>query len=166
MLPCSKVLDYTIFEALTEDGDKVPPRRIDDTIHLEGDIKVCERAVLDKILKLCRPMLDATAGINTVLIGPMPRYISAAFCGDATHMPNRRKASFLDEMKGDLAAANKVIKDFLFNDDYTNVRAMDPWVGLRSTPLEELWGPDPVHIKECHMHQIIKGVDLTLAKRE
>jgi hypothetical protein len=79
-------------------------------------------------------------------------------------MPNRRRASFLEEMKGDLAAANKVIKDFLFNDDYTNVRAMDPWVGLRSTPLEELWGPDPVHIMECHMHQIIKGVDLTLAK--
>jgi uncharacterized membrane protein YgcG len=159
-----QLLDYTVFEALTEDGDKMPPRRIDDKIHLEGDIKVCERAVLEKILKLCRPMLDATAGINTVLIGPMPRYISAACCDDATHMPNRRRAAFLEEMKGDLAAANKVIKDFLFNDDYTNVRAMDPWMGLRSTPLEELWGPDPVHIKECHMHLIIKGVDLTLAK--
>jgi hypothetical protein len=142
----------------------MPPRKIGDTIHLEGDIKVCEKVVLGKILKLCRPMLEATVGISTVLISPMPRYVTAACCNDATHMPNRRRAAFLEEIKGDLAAANKVIKDFLFNDDFTNVRDMDPWVGLRNMPLEELWGQDPVHIKECHLHHLIKGVDLTLAK--
>jgi hypothetical protein len=31
-----QLLDYTIFEALSEDGDKMPPRRIGDTIHLEA----------------------------------------------------------------------------------------------------------------------------------
>jgi hypothetical protein len=34
-------------------------------------------------------------------------------------------------MKRDLASINNMFKDFLYNDDYKNRRAMDPWVGLR-----------------------------------
>jgi uncharacterized membrane protein YgcG len=157
-----QLLDVAVFEALSDEGDKLPPRRINDTLHLEGDIKVCEKAILLKILKMCRPMLEATDGVNTVFVGPMPWYVTAACCGDGGHMPNRRQATFFNDMKADLSGVNKVIKDFLYNDDFSNVRGMDPWVGLCNTPVEELWGQDPVLVKDVHINQLIKGVDLAL----
>jgi hypothetical protein len=159
-----EILDDTVYEVLTEEGDKLPPRRIDGVMHMEGDIKLCEKAVLLKILKMCRPILEATDGISTVFIGPMPRYVTAACCSNAAHMPNRRQLNFLEELKRDLAGANMVIKEFLYNEDFNNVRAMDPWVGLRHIASDTLWGEDPVHVKEEHVQQLVKGVDLALSK--
>jgi hypothetical protein len=43
---------------------------------------LCEKAVLLKIMKMCRPILEATDGISTVFVGPIPRYAIAACCGD------------------------------------------------------------------------------------
>jgi hypothetical protein len=159
-----QLLDNTVYEVLTEEDDKLPPRRIGEVLHMEGDIKLCEKAVLLKILKMCRPILEATDGISTVFIGPMPRYVTAACCGDVAHMPNRRPLNFLEDLKQDLAGANKAVKEFLYNDDFNNVRAMDPWVGLRHIASDTLWGDDPVHVKEEHFQQLVKGVDLALSK--
>jgi hypothetical protein len=58
-------------------------------------------------------------------------------------MGNRIKPDFFLDMKTDLAALKKSIKNFLFNDDYSNVRAMDPWVGLKNIKATDIWGRDP-----------------------
>jgi uncharacterized membrane protein YgcG len=79
-------------------------------------------------------------------------------------MANRTEPGFFQKMKQDLAALNKEIKDFLFNDNYQNVRAMDPWVGLKNMGPDMVWGEDPVHIKKELMKHLVEGVQITLAK--
>jgi hypothetical protein len=138
-----QLLDNTVFEALTKDGDKLPPRRQGDKFHLDGDITVADRNVVGKLLKMCRPALEATDGVPTVMVGPLPRYITGGCCEDPQHMGNRKKPDFLHEMKRDLAALNKSIKDFLFNNDFPTIRAMDPWVGLKTSRRNRSGGATP-----------------------
>jgi hypothetical protein len=79
-------------------------------------------------------------------------------------MANRVAPGFLSNMKRDLAALNRTVKDFLHNDGYENIRAMDPWVGLRQLEPPQLWGADPVHIKPEHMVHLVRGVQIALER--
>jgi hypothetical protein len=79
-------------------------------------------------------------------------------------MGNRKKPGFLHEIKRDLAALNKSIKDFLFNKDFPTIRAMDHWVGLKNKEEDDIWGSDPVHIKQEHYKILVGGVKITLDK--
>jgi hypothetical protein len=79
-------------------------------------------------------------------------------------MGNRTKPDFLAEMKSDLAVLNKSIKDLLFNEDFSNTRAMDPWVGLKNKDVTEVWGRDPIHIKQDHFKILVGGVKIMLDK--
>jgi uncharacterized membrane protein YgcG len=159
-----QLMDNTTFEVITEDGKRLPPKKLDGKTHFAGDIAVVDKAVMRKLLVMCRPALDATVGIKTVFIGPLPRYVTGACCRNNEHMGNRIEPGFFLKMKQDLAAVNKEIKDFLYNDDYQHVRAMDPWIGLRHLSPESIWGADPVHMREEHLRYVVEGVQITLAK--
>jgi hypothetical protein len=159
-----QILDNSLFEVITEEGERLPPQKVEGRTHFAGDIAVADRAVLRKLLMLCRPALDATEGIKTAFIGPLPRYVMGACCDEMGHMANRTEPGFFQRMKQDLAVLNKEIKDFLFNDDYQNVRAMDPWVGLKNLGPDMVWGEDPVHIKRELMKHLVEGVQITLDK--
>jgi uncharacterized membrane protein YgcG len=159
-----QILDNTVFEVITEEGERLPPQRVDGRTHFAGDIAVADKAVLRKLLKLCSPALDATDSIKTAFIGPLPRYVTGACCSEGSHMVNRKEPDFFQKMKQDLAALNKEIKEFLFNDDYQYMRVMDPWVGLKNMSPDTVWGADPVHIRQDHMKHLVEGVQITLAK--
>jgi hypothetical protein len=47
---------------------------------------------------------------------------------------------------------------------YDNVRSLDPWVELRDVSSDELWGPDPVHIRREHVPKLVDSVKIALAK--
>jgi hypothetical protein len=68
-----QILDNTLFEVIAEEGERLPPQRVDGRAHFAGDMAVADRALLRKLLMLCRPALDATDGIKTAFIGPLPR---------------------------------------------------------------------------------------------
>jgi hypothetical protein len=159
-----QLLDNSTFEALTAEGTRIPPRKCEGRHHLDGHIAVPDRATVTTMMRICRPIFNATAGINTVMVGPMPRYVSAGCFQDPEHMANRAAPSFLPNMKRDLATCNRVIKEQLHKDGYDNVRCLDPWVALRDVGIEELWGSDPVHIKREYVPKLVEGVKITLAK--
>jgi hypothetical protein len=124
-------MDNSVFAGLSEEGEMKPPRRQGDRLHIDGDLAVCDRPVINKLLAVCKPILDATAGIKTVLVGPLPRYATAACCNEAEHMPNRRGARFLEDLVEDLEGVHKIARDFLFKESLRHIRVMNPWVGLR-----------------------------------
>jgi 5-keto 4-deoxyuronate isomerase len=62
-------------------------------------------------------------------------------------MANRVAPGFFNNMKRDLAALNRTIKEFLHHDGYENIRAMDPWNGLKNLEPDQIWGTDSVHVK-------------------
>jgi hypothetical protein len=153
-----------VFEALTEEGSRIPPRKLDGKMHYDGDIVVAEKAAMIRMLRICRPAFNATENIPTVLVGPLPRYVSAACCADPEHMANRCTPGFMSKMRAELETVNKTIKDFLHNDGYTNIRALDPWVCVRQLDVSQIWGTDPVHIRKEHVTNLIEGVKIALSK--
>jgi hypothetical protein len=158
------MLDDSVYKALTEDGVKIPHRRLGDEVHFDGDLALCDKHEMQKILKLCKPLLDATAGVKTVVVGPLPRYVTASCCGDEKHMPNRSDSGFLSGMMSELVMLNRCIKDFLFSEGYRNARVMDPWNGLRHLDIKDVWGEDPRFIKPGLFKHLADGVKLTLDK--
>jgi uncharacterized membrane protein YgcG len=157
-------LDNSVFEALTVEGSRIPPRKCDGKYHLDGDIAVAEKGTVVGMLRICRPIFNATAGIKTVMVGALPRYISAGCCQDPDHMANRVATGFFGNMKKDLVALNRTVKEFLHHDGYENIRAMDPWVGLKNLEPDQLWGTDPIHIRRSQMEHLVRGVKISLEK--
>jgi hypothetical protein len=58
-----------VFEALTEEGSRIPPRKLDGKLHFDGDIVVADKAAVISIMRICRPALNATDDIPTAFIG-------------------------------------------------------------------------------------------------
>jgi hypothetical protein len=79
-------------------------------------------------------------------------------------MANRVAPGFFNNMKRDLAALNRTIKEFLHHDGYENIRAMDPWNGLKNLGPDQIWGTDPVHVKTEHLGNLVRGVQISLEK--
>jgi hypothetical protein len=157
-------LDNSVFEALTVEDTRIPPRRLDGRLHFDGDIVVADKAAAIKMLRLCRPAFNATGDIPTVMMGPLPRYVTNACCNDPEHMANRSTPGFMSKMKKELEVVNRTIKEFLHGDGYSNIRAMDPWVGLRHLETSQVWGNDPVHVKRENLACLVEGVKITLSK--
>jgi hypothetical protein len=160
-------MDNSMFEALTEEGTRIPPRRLDGRLHFDGNIAVADKAAVTRMLRLCRPGFNSTDDILTAMIGLMPRYVTNACCNDPEHMANRCTPGFLAKMKKELEVLNRTIKEFLHGDGYNNICSMDPWVGLRhleTSQIWQIWGNDPVHFKREHLACVVEGVKITLSK--
>jgi hypothetical protein len=135
-----------------------PPKRQGDKLHIEGDLTVCEKPALNKLLLLCKPVLESTAGIKTVLIG------ASGCCDNAAHITNRRGPRFLEDMLEDLEGIHKTMRDYLFMENLRHIRVMNPWVGLRGLSPTNIWGDNPVQIRKEAMVHLAEGVRITLNK--
>jgi hypothetical protein len=159
-----QLLDGSVFFTLTEEGTKIPMENSGGRCHAPGDLALADKQAMEKILILCKPLLQVAGNIKTVVVGPLPRYITAGCCSKEEHMPNRKSPRFLERMVSDLAVLQKSIKDFLFNENLRSARAMDPWVGLREMQVSSLWGADPLHVRQEHFGPLVEGVRITADK--
>jgi hypothetical protein len=135
-----QILDSTLYYTMTEEGNKIPMESIGGRYHAAGDLALADKHTMEKVLKLCKPLLQAAGNIKTVVVGPLPRYITAVCFNSDEHMPNRKTPRFLERMVADLAVLQKSIRDFLFTENFRSARGMDPWVGLRDRAASSHWG--------------------------
>jgi hypothetical protein len=42
-----------MFEALTEEGSRIPPRKLDGRLHFDGNIVVTDKAAVTWMLRIC-----------------------------------------------------------------------------------------------------------------
>jgi hypothetical protein len=157
-------MENTVFTAITEEGEKIQPAMIDNSLHWLGDLSICDKPVMAKLLKVYKPLLDATAGHKTVMVGPMPRFVTGGCCDVPSHMPNRSQPGFLDNMVKELEEVHKQVRDFLFVEGLRNVRVMNPWIGMRGSSPSNIWGEDPILVKPEMLPKIVEGVKITMTK--
>jgi uncharacterized membrane protein YgcG len=116
------LLDNSIYHALAENGDMLPPcRGIDGTYHMHGDLVVCSKLAQHSLFKSVRPLLDCAKGKGAALMAPLPRYILNACCGEEDHMPNRAAADFSQQLKTELRGVAANLRDFLYTGGYRKV---------------------------------------------
>jgi hypothetical protein len=157
-------MDISVFTAITEEVDKIQPVLGDNGPHWVGDLSICDKSVLAKLLKLYKPLLEATAGYKTVMVGPLPRFVTGGCCTDPGHMPNRKQPGFMDNMVKELEEVHKQVRDFLFVENLRHVRVMNPWIGLRGSSPSNIWGEDPVLVKAEVLPKLVEGVKITTTK--
>jgi hypothetical protein len=159
-----QLMDNTVFTAITEEGEKIQPVLRDNTLHWTGDLSVCDKPILAKLLKILKPVLEATVDFKTVMMGPLPRFVTGSCCEDPGHIPNRGQSGFLNNMVGELEELHKNVRDFLFVEGLRHVRIMNPWVGMRGTSPTNIWGEDPIMVLPAVLPKLVEGVKLTLSK--
>ena len=154
-----QLLDNNVFFAQFEDGSLCPARKAPDgSYHLDCELVVASKDNQFAIMKLCGPLWEAAKGKNMVVVGPLPRFITAGCCEDTEHITNRTSPDFYNKMRMDLTAGFSTIKDFLFTSGLRHGRVMDPGRQLCRLTAAEIWGSDPVHPKKEVYLKLADGV--------
>jgi hypothetical protein len=139
-------LDNSIFYARSPDGSRTAPKRGPDGLfHVEGEVTVCSRDVLNEHLTALRPLLDLVGKRRGIMIAPLPRYVVTGCCSNPEHCCNRRLLDFEQQQQQSLDLLKRSIKDYLFCNDLRFIRVLDPLVDIRGMEAAEVWGSDPIH---------------------
>jgi hypothetical protein len=132
-------LDESYYMAQYEEFHTSPARKDAEGIyHIDGDLVLAAKEAQLKILKLLEPIWELTAGIRTVVFGPMARYVTESCCDDPDHIPNRQAAGFIDGQKKELLAARNVLKDYFQNEKHNHCRVLDPAMDIAGKKAEEV----------------------------
>jgi hypothetical protein len=144
------LLDNSIYHAMAENGDMLPPcRGIDGTYHMHGDLVVGSKLAQHSLFKSIKPLLDCAKGKGAALLSPLPRYLVHGCCRDVDHMPNRAAADFAQQLKAELRGVSANLKDFLYTAGYRNIKVLDPNAIFRGREDDQIWGDDPIHPVEA-----------------
>jgi hypothetical protein len=139
------LLDNSIYHALAENGEMLPPcRGIDGTYHMHGDLVVGSKLAQHCLFKAIKPLLDCAKGKGAALLSPLPRYLVHGCCRYTDHMPNRAAADF-SQLKSELRGVSANLRDFLYTSGYRNIKVLDPGTVFRGREDDQIWGDDPIH---------------------
>jgi hypothetical protein len=157
-------LDESYYMAQYEEFHTSPARKdAEGFYHIDGDLVLAAKEAQLKILKLLEPIWELTAGIRTVVFGPMARYVTESCCGDPDHIPNRQAVGFIDGQKKELLAARNVLKDYFQNEKHNHCRVLDPAMDIAGKKAEDVWDKgDPTHPRP----EIYDGMVAALGKAE
>jgi hypothetical protein len=79
-----------------EDGLPIPAAKSveDGRYHLEGDLQLAPPSAFKSCMKSMEKIIAQTRGAKVVFTVPLPRYVTAACCGDTSHVSNRLDPEF------------------------------------------------------------------------
>jgi hypothetical protein len=139
-------LDNSIYYSRTPDGSRTAPKKGQDGIfHVEGEVTVCSRDVLNEHLSSLRPLLELVGKKRGIVISPLPRYVVTGCCLNPEHCSNRRLLDYEQQQQQSLDIVKRSIKDYLFCHGLRFIRVLDPLVDIRGMEAKEVWGDDPIH---------------------
>ena len=69
----------------------------DSWYHVVLDLQATPKSVFEKIISDAAPILNVVVACKTVLVSPIPRYISGKCCTDTKHLKNWGKESLVSE---------------------------------------------------------------------
>jgi hypothetical protein len=109
-------LDNSVYYSRTPDGSHTAPKKgPDGNFHVEGEVTVCSRDVLNKHLMALRPLLDLVGKRRGIVIWPLLRYVVTGCFSNPEHCSNRRLLDYEQQQQQSLDIIKKrSIKDFLF----------------------------------------------------
>ena len=80
--------------------------------HVEGRLTIAPRERVKEVVLKLSPLLTAAAGVEAVLLTPMPRYMDGPCCGKASHMEGYVKETHLGEILSLLDRTRRGLKDY------------------------------------------------------
>ncbi len=144
--------DNTLHAAWAEELATIPHTK--DALgkyHVQGDAIIVQASTQTEIFKMVLPILKVAKSFNTVLVGPLPRYLYASCCRDKDHVTTLRKDDYRSKMRADCDMARQKLKDSAWFSGLEKAKAINLGRSLRDFCDKEgmderlLWIEDPVH---------------------
>jgi hypothetical protein len=152
-----QLLDNSVFECLTEQGDKVLPKRGGDgKYHAPGNLKVIGKDSLRELFMKMQPIFKTVKNFSVVVLSPLPRYLWHRCCNDPSHIVNSEQTDFASDMGRGLKDLTTNLRNMIFMRKLRGVTVMNSVEALGIVPDEHgnildierviaLWEGDPVH---------------------
>jgi hypothetical protein len=152
-----QLLDNSVFECLTGQGDKILPKRgKDGKYHALGELRVIGKDALRDLFMLMQPVFKAIKGYRGVILSPLPRYIWHRCCENPSHITNSESPSFAKDMGQGLKDLTMNLRNMVFMRKIRGASVLNTVEALGIVPDSEgrsldiervlaIWGSDPVH---------------------
>jgi hypothetical protein len=132
-----QLLDNSVFECLTEQGDKVLPKRGGDgKFHTPGNLKVIGKDSLRELFMLMQPVFKILKNFSVVVLSPLPRYLWHRCCNDPTHIVNLEQTDFANDMGRGLKDLTTNLRNMIFMRKLRGVTVMNSVEALGIVPDE------------------------------
>jgi hypothetical protein len=154
-----QLLDNSIFYAKSTDGSWTLPTQDEKGVfHMKGEVIVAGRDTQMEHFKALKPLFDVLDQRKTLLLTPIPRYVTGGCCSDPDHMVNRADLEYKTKIMQDLDAMKRNLKDFMFRDGRRSMKLFNPNVDLRGLVEDDIWGDDPVHPHSSVYAKVAAGI--------
>jgi hypothetical protein len=152
-----QLLDNSVFECHTDQGDRILPKRgKDGKFHALGELRVIGKDSLRDMFMLFQPVFKAIKGFRGIILSPLPRYIWHRCCENPSHITNSENPTFASDMGKGLKDLMVNLRNMVFMRKIRGVSIMNSVESLgivpdaegRSLDIERvlaIWGTDPVH---------------------
>jgi hypothetical protein len=175
-----QLLDNSVFDCHTNQGDRVLPKRGKDRkFHAPGELKVIGKDSLRNLFMLLQPVFKAIKGFKGIILSPMPRYLWQRCCEDPSHITNSEIPTFASDMGRGLKDLTVNLRNMIFMWKLRGLSVMNTVESLGIVPDAEgramdiervlaIWGADPVHPSPAAYRilsgKIIEMVELAIAE--
>ncbi len=162
------VLDSSIFWGESNEGLEPSKKLADNRFHIEGRVVVAGRDVLLDRFNMLAPLLNVASKYRTVLLSPIPRYITGGCCNLRSHCCGHDEDAAASDQLSQLERARGTLRDIVFQSKFKSVMVLNPvklFSGGRARDttaeaLKAVWGPDPVHpAREVYQRIVDELVD-------
>jgi hypothetical protein len=173
-----QLLDNSVLECLTDQGDRVLPKRgWDGKFHAPGNLKVIGKDSLRDLFMNLQPVFKAVKNFSCLILSPLPRYLWHRCCDDPAHITNSEQPEFASEMGRGLKELTTNLRNMIFIRKLRGLTVMNTVEALGIVPDADghvleiervlaLWGGDPVHPSQAAYRllagKIVEKVHATL----
>jgi hypothetical protein len=129
------LLSNSAFLGTSENGLPSRPERGDDSrCHVTGSL--ASASYLKKVLKTCQPLAAVVGNAGTVLVTPIPQYITGKCCDDPSHLENFDDQDFEESIIITGIDAPKFLLDMWGTEFGLSFVLIDPVMIANSSDLE------------------------------
>jgi hypothetical protein len=174
-----QLFDNSIFFGKLPDGSRRDPYKAEGKFHVEGELDTIGLTEMKELFETAGPIFRAARSVPTLVLGPIPHYVTDGCCEEPDHVTNLEDADYAASVSGGVRALGCHLRQIVWHKRWKNVTVVNTaeLMGIggsysveesaaRLKDVMELWGTaDPVHpTKEAYNNLAKAMLDLACAK--
>ena len=146
-----------------EGGLSAPKKEADGKYHIKGAAVFAHQDTQLLMFKKTMPILDEVKNMRRIILSPLPRYLQARCCNKKTHTTNFSEVDYKQKLETSVYEAKNNLRAYSFREGIRNLREIGAWHLVKK---DDIWGSDPVHMKETGYDILAKNVVSTAEDME
>ena len=146
-----------------EGGLSAPKKEADGKHHIKGAAVFAHQDTQLLMFKKTLPILDEVKDMRRIILSQLPRYLQARCCSQENHTTNFGEEDYKQKLEASVYEAKNNLRAYSFREGIRNLRVIGAWHLVKK---DDIWGSDPVHMKERGYDILAKNVVSTAQDME